>query len=273
MGRRGATGVVMLVGFLLGACGSGPAPDRSPSVRPADLSPAPDLTLPPNGGPISPAPSLGLPEPSAMPPGLSGVLACGNDPLTFSADALRQPPTAEQALEPAAAALRRYVTVEAPPEMRMPLSGWRMVVRSPTSITYVAPTADSWRIVTMAADANGWAFFEGGNCDLQVRLPDGVGFATWRLDPATPPVPEATTIRILGTENACANGRAPVGRVLAPVVLARDDAVTIVVLVRHLPGGADCQGNPEFPQAVELTAPLGDRPLFDGSTVPPTARS
>jgi hypothetical protein len=61
--------------------------------------------------------------------------------------------------------------------------------------------------------------------------------------------------------------------VLPPVLLERDDAVTIVLLVRSIPGGADCPGNPEFSQSVELTAPLGDRPLLDGGTVPPAART
>jgi hypothetical protein len=154
-----------------------------------------------------------------------------------------------------------------------PATGWRDVDGTPTREVYLAPGNGAWWIATFEPHGDQWEFSEGGKCPLQVALPDGVGFATWRLDPATPPTPDATTIRILGTETACANGRAPVGRVLAPVVLARDDAVTIVVLVRNIPGGADCPSNPEFPLAVELAAPLGDRPLFDGSTVPPTARS
>jgi hypothetical protein len=200
------------------------------------------------------------------------VLICGNNPPTFPAGALRQPATAELAADPASIALRRYVTIEAPPEMRMPRSGWREVDRAPGRVTFVAPAADGWRIATMASGPDGWMFDEGGHCDLHVQLPDGVAFATWRLDPAHPSDAASTEIRVLGTEQACANGKPPEGRVLAPVVLSTDEAVTITLAVRTVPGGADCPGNPEFPVSVTLDEPLGARTLYDGSSFPPAPR-
>ena len=118
-----------------------------------------------------------------------------------------------------------------------------------------------------------WEFSEGGQCPLQVALRTASASRAGGSIPRRLRRPTATTIRILGTEAACANGKAPSDGSSRQSSLARDDAVTIAVLVRNVPGGADCPGNPEFPQAVELAAPLGDRPLFDGSTVPPTARS
>jgi hypothetical protein len=148
-----------------------------------------------------------------------------------------------------------------------------VVQRSATSVTWIARGVDTWWIATFQPVGDAWMFSEGGECHLQIALPDGVGFASWRLDPDHRPAPDATTVHVLGTEISCAGGKAPVGRLLPPMVLPTDQAVTIALLVRQVPGGADCPGNPEFPQDVELAAPLGVRPLFDGSTVPPTARS
>ncbi len=263
-------GVAMVAAAALAACASTPSP--VPTGSGPTAAPDPQLTLPPNGSSASPAPSLGLPEESALPPGLAGMLTCGDIAPTFPAEALRQPATAELAADPASIALRRYVTVEAPPEMQMPRSGWREVARSPTAVTFVAPIADGWRVATMAPGPDGWAFSEGGECHLRVTLPDGVSFATWRLDPAHPSDASSTEIRVLGTEQACANGKPPEGRVLAPVLLATDEAVTITLIVRQVPGGADCPGNPEFPFSVTLDEPLGARHLFDGSTFPPAPR-
>ena len=49
--------------------------------------------------------------------------------------------------------------------------------------------------------------------------------------------------------------------------------VTIALLVRSVPGGADCPGNPEFPIDVGIGERLGSRALFGGSTTPPSPRS
>jgi hypothetical protein len=271
---RGVVVAAVAVAALLAGCGSNALtpPTRTPTAGPAS-SPVPDLTLPPDGSSASPGPSLGLPEASALPPGLDGLLACNNDPLTFSADALRQPPTAELRADAASIGLRHYVTVEAPPEMRMPRSGWREVARTDTSVTFIAPADDGWRVATMAPEGAGWTFSEGGNCDLKVQLPEGVSFASWRLDPAHPTNASSAEVRVLGTEMACANGDAPNGRVLAPVILSTDEAVTIALVVRTVPGGADCPGNPEFPFSITLDEPLGTRKLFDGSSFPPAPRT
>jgi hypothetical protein len=126
--------------------------------------------------------------------------------------------------------------------------------------------------VTPASDGR-WEFFEGGSCPLHVRLPDELGFATWRLDPAEPPAPEDLTITVLVTETACASGKPPLGRLLQPVVLATDDAVTIAIAVRRLPGSQDCPANPEVRAVIQLDESLGDRGLFDGSSFPAAPRS
>jgi len=247
-------------------------PTGADSPRPPAEEPS--LTPPP-GGP-STAPSDSAPVASVDAPALAGAaLTCGDPDSSFPAAILDQPATAELGPGPAADALRQYVRQPDVVATDWPTTGWRVVESTPDRATFLGSggAAPFWWIATFQPQDGQWQFSEGGACQLAVDLPDDVSFASWRLDPATPPKADATTVHVLGTEEACANGKPPVGRVLAPVVLPTAEAVTIALLIRKIPGGADCPGNPEFPQEVTLPEPLGTRQLFDGSTVPPTPRS
>jgi len=93
--------------------------------------------------------------------------------------------------------------------------------------------------------------------------------ATWWLDPASLPIdPQATRLRGFVLERACASGRSPEGRILAPDVDYGADALTITFSIAPLAGGQDCQGNTPFGVVFELEEPVGERPIFDGSTTP-----
>lgn len=106
----------------------------------------------------------------------------------------------------------------------------------------------------------GW----GGGGSVQANLP-GYGVGTWTIgfdiDESSP----VLTIDV--TEMACANGEAPDGRAVVPVVDETGDAVVITVFIEPVEGGASCPGNPSFELDVELPSPLGDRSLIDGSTM------
>ncbi len=273
--RSALTAAAALVAAAIGACAATPSPPRSGNVSPARSIEEPSLTPPP-GGPSAPASSDTVPVASVDAPALAGPdLSCGDPGSAFPAAILGRPPNAELGAGPAADALRRYVREPDVVEQGWPNQGWRVVESSPTRVTYLANggPSSSWWIATFEPQDQQWLFWEGGACHLQIDLPDGVSFASWRIDPANPPTPDATTIHVLGTEQACANGDPPIGRVLAPIVLPTDKAVTIALVVKHVPGGADCPGNPEFRQEVSLPTPLGTRQLFDGGTVPPAPRT
>jgi len=202
------------------------------------------------------------------------VLVCEGSDFEIPANVLREPAHAELAPDAPAAALRQFVATPEATSLELPMAGWRRVAASAQSVTYLALSPAGWVTATVTlADDGTWQFFEGGSCPLRIRLPDELGFATWRLDPANPPGPEDLTVTVLVTEIACAGGRPPLGRLLPPVVLAADDAVTIAFAVRRLPGGRDCPANPEARVVVELAEPLGGRGLFDGSSFPAAPRN
>jgi hypothetical protein len=114
--------------------------------------------------------------------------------------------------------------------------------------------------------ASGW-----GQCRVVVSAA-GYGNASWATDPDSAPDPAASELAIQITEQNCASGEPPEGREIVPVVVTADDRVTITVLVEPVTGFAECPGNPWYPVVVDLGEALGDRSLYDGSTLPAIER-
>ena len=116
-----------------------------------------------------------------------------------------------------------------------------------------------------------WAGSGGGECLPVVELPEGLGEATWSLDPSFPaPQPGHTELHLLVTEMNC-TGATPIGdRLVGPEVRESADAVAIAVAVVPLEGTFfNCPGNPSLAVTVELAEPLGDRTLTDAAGNPP----
>ena len=219
-----------------------------------------------------PSPSV---EPTATPSssgagGAGQMLTCGEGGPEFKASVL-DAPAELTGPDPAIQALHAHLASGGYPGM--PADGWRTVVASDTSVTFLARAAATWWSITMAPDAaGGWQVLEEGECRLAVRLPQTMSYAEWRLDPKHPPTPGTLSVTLLATELACASGKAPGSRMQTPVVVETDTSVTITLLVRKQ-GNADCPSNPEVPVVAQLRAPLGSRSLLDGSTYPATAVS
>ena len=244
----------------------------------AVVTATPGVSVPSSGDlPTEPAPTSSLPSgplPTIDPAVFAAsALTCGIDTTSFPPAALAGP-GAELAPDAAAAALRDFLLTEPAPEFPFPRAGWHRVVQTPDHELFVASTPGDppWLAVAFTRAGGAWVIDAYGACSLSVALPGGIGLADWWVDPAAaPPTPQSTRIPILLVERACAGGGPPAGRVLAPVVVYRPDAVVITVAVAMIPGGSDCLGNPTVPLVIELTEPLRDRVLLDGGTVPPRA--
>jgi hypothetical protein len=202
--------------------------------------------------------------------------SCGDPAFTFPPAALTGPIGAELFPDPAAATLRAHLAGDGPDFEWLPDAGWRRLVDTGAGVLFQAANpgpdaaAGSMVFVAVAVSAEGWQVTGWGECQPEPVLGPAIGVARWWPDPAKP-IPEvaSTGLDVLLVERACASGRPPVGRVLAPVVTSAPDAVTILLAVRSAGGGQDCQGNPPFALRVELPEPLGERRLLDGSTLPP----
>ena len=216
---------------------------------------------------VSPTPDAGVPS-------LVGALACNGTGVSFPAGVLNQLPLAQLGLDAPASALRAFLGSETAVQLGLPDGGWRTAISTAASVTFVAPNDAGWSFATIAPSTNGeWQFWEGGSCDLAVRLPETIGFAEWRLDPARPVDTGAGDVPLLARELACASGQVPGARMLAPIIMEADSRITIALVVRKLPGNGDCQANPEVPMVVALPSPIGARTLLDGSSFPARPRS
>lgn len=122
---------------------------------------------------------------------------------------------------------------------------------------YEFENGDGWRI-------SGW-----GGCNISVSAV-GLDPADVILDPAQEPDPASHELAVLIRERNCANGQAPVGREIVPVVTETDNDIEIVVLVAPVPEGATCPGNPWHPITITLDRPFGSRNVLDASHQTPT---
>jgi len=112
-------------------------------------------------------------------------------------------------------------------------------------------------------EASGW-----GDCNLEPVLPPGT---SW-LEMAAPPEgldPAATSLEVEVSERECASARDPAPFLNEPVVVEREDSVTVYWTSESPQGDQRCPGNPSVRRVVALERPLGDRALLDGSTWPP----
>jgi hypothetical protein len=228
-------------------------------------APAASLAPSESAPPATSSPTL---PPAAV---LDPFLTCGGEER-FSPAALQLPGFAEREGDPAAAALRAFLLKTQPEELVgvFPATGWHRVFESDQTVVFVArgPADMPWVMVAFDRGDTAWTIDGYGQCHMQIALPEGIGRATWWLDPAAgPPGPEATELSALIVEQNCASGKPPVGRVLPPAIVYGADAITITIAVRM--EGGDCPSNPEFPLTIQLAEPLGDRALLDGSVFPP----
>lgn len=248
---------LLVVGLGLAGigCGAVPPPSSGSGPPPGSAVPTPAASSTPAASPVTD-------------PRVAGAVTCRGADLTFPVAALSRLPIDELADDAAAAALRSFLGTEAAAELGLPRNAWRVVAAAPDRVSFVAEGPSGWVSATVAVDDAGiWSFWEGGACDLAAALPDTFAFVSWRLDPDRPPDPGSTEVAILALELACASGAPPRERLQPPIVVETTDAVTIAIVTRKATN-ADCPGNPEFPIVVNLSAPLGGRALFDGSTYP-----
>ncbi|MFB7252305.1 hypothetical protein [Microbacterium sp. NPDC056234] len=159
------------------------------------------------------------------------------------------------------------------------LSAWIIAVQATDSVTMLHPleAEGDYEVVIVdrmdelpATGEPGWILTSSASCTLALD-PSPLTSAEVALDPAAAPDADSTRLALLVTERDCNSGRDAEGRIEVVSLEETEDAVLIRVAVRpHEGEGAfTCQSNPPTPFTVELSEPLGDRELLDGSLVIP----
>ena len=149
-----------------------------------------------------------------------------------------------------------------------PLDRWVLLEEGDDSALVYNPEGTFLQQLELEATAAGWSlagsYSGGGDCELLVQLPDGLGDVRWTVDPATQPGPASTTIAVLAEELSCTGGRAPGERLLGPQVVETDTEVLISFAAIPLTGGQLCPGNPSTSFTIELDQAIGERTLREG---------
>lgn len=156
-------------------------------------------------------------------------------------------------------------------------SAWIIAARSGGSVTLLRPleVEGDYDVVIFdemdevpATGEPGWMLTSSASCTLALD-PSPLTSAHVALDPSAEPVPDGTSVALLVTERACNSGQDAEGRVELVSLEETEEAVTVRVAVEPQEGAFTCQSNPPTPFTVELSEPLGDREVLDGSLVVP----
>lgn len=242
----------------------------------SDMRPEPGVTPTPSlaaeASPQRSGTTNGL-RPLIPPPALDEDdlrLSCGS-PLSFNAEALGEPRGAERVDHPAAAAIRELIASDQLPDQ----SGWQLVVLTDENALFVVPARPDegfsyWSVELELRDGE-WSFVRSGQCDLQPVF-EGIGAATWELAPDQSLQRDTQRVDVLVSEDGCASGMPPDGRVIPAATIYRERDIIVIFGVEPLPDAQTCQGAPPARVTLELDEPIGDRVLLDGSVLPPEPR-
>ena len=245
-------GAAVLSAALLGGCSATTAPTSTAEPASAAASDGPAM------------------------PGASAYECNGRfvDPETFD-----ERMSADRLPEEDAAAIAAAVDDAGGDAMDGDLSEWIVAARADGSVTLLRPLDVEGEYDVVIVDSSdelpstgrpGWRLTSSASCALALDS-SPFGPADVALDPSAVPAADTTSLSLLVTERACNSGQDAEGRVELVSLEETEDAVIVRVAVSPQPGdGAyTCQSNPPTPLTVELSTPLGDREVLDGSLVTP----
>lgn len=101
--------------------------------------------------------------------------------------------------------------------------------------------------------------------------PEQAAPAVWEIDPRRPPQQSDRSFIALVARLGCSSG--VTGKVLPPQVVESEEKTVITFTVAPKPDGGLCPANDRVAYAVTLQAPLGTRPVLDGTCDAAPART
>lgn len=151
---------------------------------------------------------------------------------------------------------------------------WRLLAESDGRLTFglgewtVDGPAAGAHYFTVQSRGESWDFAGSGDCQLRPLLKTGVSWAEVTAEGALDRGASVLTVGV--HERDCTGSRDPSPFLRDPVLVQTDESVIVYWTSTPPEGGNSCPGNPTVSRELSLDAPLGDRPLLDGSRWPPT---
>ncbi len=265
---------------------SAPATTQPPPTTTSTQASEPTIASEPTASPIpvitatpiasaqrttSPSPNASTAAPPEQIRILHGLrYSCG---APFPALVLWGRANAEEGTDPAAAALRAFVQDTSDPDARwLPDTGWIELARTDDAAYYIAAGGSFGHVeVSLGRSADGiWTVHGYGDCHPEIVLHDRVN-APWKLDPAQLPTPLSTQLHIRALlQIGCPIGPPP-GIVIEPHVRYGAGVVDVILGTPYIETG-DVACGERVPFTVALDEPLGQRSVFDASSLPLTQR-
>lgn len=157
-------------------------------------------------------------------------------------------------------------------------AAWIIAVHSEASITLLRPedVDGDYEVVVFdrmdqvpSTGEPGWMLTSSASCTLSLD-PAPLTPADVSLDPDAMPDAESTRLALLVTERDCNGGQDAEGRVELVSLEETAEAVIVRVAIRpHTDGAFTCQSNPPTPFTVDLSEPIGEREVLNGTFVTP----
>ena len=123
--------------------------------------------------------------------------------------------------------------------------------------------------MTVVLRGGQWTVDGTGRCELLPEMRAGLDLAKFRVAADQQLTPDTREVEILVTELACSSGQDAQGRIVVDRILPSDTSLIVVMATVPRGGAQECPDNPETSFLLELSEPLGDRLLLDGSEIPP----
>ena len=214
----------------------------------------------PPEGPLAVIPDLAEEDP---------LVSCpGTPPVRYSQ--MINPPPIDEVDHPAVDVLR--AELDTPGGEPLPRGRWVVISIDSDRATFAALSEYGFGSAVVERRGDRWIFAgeaSGRPCEPVIPLPPGLARVEVTLAHGARPEPEDTTVDVLVTERGCASGREMGDALRGPQVIETDDAVLVAFAVVPVAGMAGCPGNPATAVTVELSAPLGQRGVYDGLHFPP----
>ncbi|MCY4423332.1 MAG: hypothetical protein OXC06_09705 [Acidimicrobiaceae bacterium] len=214
----------------------------------------------PPEGPLAVIPDLAEEDP---------LVSCpGTPPVRYSQ--MINPPSIDEVDHPAVDVLR--AELDTPGGEPLPRGRWVVISIDSDRATFAALSEYGFGSAVVERRGDRWIFAgeaSGRPCEPVIALPPGLARVEVTLAHGARPEPEDTTVDVLVTEQGCASGREMGDALRGPQVVETDDAVLVAFAVVPVAGMAACPDNPATAVTVELSAPLGQRGVYDGLHFPP----
>ena len=214
----------------------------------------------PPSGPLDVIPDLDVEDP---------LVSCRGTPAVRYSQMI-DPPSIDEVEHPAVDLLR--TELDTPGGEPLPRGRWVVISIDDDLATFAALSDDGFGLASIERRGDRWRFSgwsAGPPCEPVIPLPPGLARVEVTFAHDALPEPEDTAIHLLATERGCASGREMGDALRGPQVIETDDAVLVAFAVVPVAGGATCPDNPSTAVTVELSAPLGQRIVYDGLHFPP----